>query len=330
MACRFVLTELATAISDRASSFALFLSLPMTEIVLDPKTRLALIRSLASLPPSQFEELLFALDLPQGILSSSQASQGTRAKELLDWAKGPTGTGLSSVLQILDDYVPLANLGIAVAGKAVASQAGSVSQRASSNRESGVTNPVSASAKAVFISYAWGGESEAITNQIDAVFQTKAITLIRDKRDLGFKGRIKAFMEDIGQGRAVIVVISDKYLRSENCMFELVEIAANGDFYDRIFPIVLADAQIYKPLKRIQYVQHWEKEIAELDEAMKTVSAANLQGFREAIDLYTRIRNTIATLTETLKDMNTLTPEMHVDSEFADLFAAIEQRLNRD
>jgi hypothetical protein len=180
----------------------------------------------------------------------------------------------------------------------------------------------------VFISYAWGGDSEAIANQIEQVFREKNIPLVRDKTDLGFKGRIKAFMEEIGRGKAVVVVISDKYLKSENCMFELVEIAAKGDFYNRIFPIVLPDAQIYDPVERIDYVVHWEERIQKLDTAMKKVNSANLQGFRESIDLYTRIRNTIAELTETLKDMNTLTADLHTDSEFADLITVLEQTLN--
>jgi hypothetical protein len=54
------------------------------------------------------------------------------------------------------------------------------------------------------------------------------------ERDLGYKGLIKDFMRQIGRGKCAIAVISDKYLKSENCMFELVEIAKNGDFYDWI------------------------------------------------------------------------------------------------
>jgi hypothetical protein len=42
------------------------------------------------------------------------------------------------------------------------------------------------------------------------------------------------------------------YPFSCNCMFELIEIAQNGDFYDRIFPIVLPDAQIYNPKDRLK------------------------------------------------------------------------------
>src|SRR5512138_1764588 len=118
--------------------------------------------------------------------------------------------------------------------------------------------------QAVFISYAWGGEREAIVNQIDEALAKRGIKIIRDKRALGYKGSIKEFMERIGQGRCVIVVISDKYLRSPNCMFELVEIAENKQFHDRVFPVVLSDANIYDPIKRIEYVKHWEAKRKEL------------------------------------------------------------------
>ncbi|HEY9651409.1 MAG TPA: COR domain-containing protein, partial [Coleofasciculaceae cyanobacterium] len=182
--------------------------------------------------------------------------------------------------------------------------------------------------KEIFLSYAWGGESEEFVNNLDKTLQEKGIKIIRDKRDLGYKGLIKAFMERIGRGKCVITVISDKYLKSPNCMFELVQVFKNGEFNDRIFPIVLADAQIYKPVARLKYIQHWENEIKELDEAMRGVGAANLQGFREDIDQYTEIRNTIAELANRLKDMNTLTPDIHSQSEFEDLIKAIETRLN--
>ncbi len=179
----------------------------------------------------------------------------------------------------------------------------------------------------IFISYAWGSESEDYVNKLDATLQAKGITIIRDKRDLGFKGLIKEFMQRIGRGNCVIAVISDKYLKSPNCMFELAEVAANGEFYDRIFPIVLSDAQIYDPLSRLEYIEHWETKLEKLDTAMKKVAQDNLQGIREDMDLYRRIRTTIAQLTDTLKNMNTLTPDLHSESDFAELIAALELRL---
>ncbi|MCB9078741.1 MAG: toll/interleukin-1 receptor domain-containing protein [Anaerolineaceae bacterium] len=181
--------------------------------------------------------------------------------------------------------------------------------------------------KEIFVSYAWGGDSEVIVNQLDQAFKDKGITIIRDKRDLGYRGSIKEFMGKIGRGKAVVVVISKKYLESENCMFELIQIAENDQFYDRIFPIVLSDANIYKPVQRIHYVKYWEDQVKELDEAIKSVGSANLEGIRDDIDLYTKIRAAIAGLTNTLKDMNTLTPDMHRDANFEQLIKAVERKM---
>jgi len=110
--------------------------------------------------------------------------------------------------------------------------------------------------KEIFVSYAWGGESETIVNQIDKAFQEKGISIIRDKRDLGFKGLITDFMKQIGTGRAVVTVISDKYLKSPYCMFELLEIHRNLNFAERIFPIVLKDATIFDPIPLLSYLKH--------------------------------------------------------------------------
>ena len=64
-----------------------------------------------------------------------------------------------------------------------------------------------------------------------------------------------------------------------------------------------------------------------LAQAMKEVDPANLQGIREEMDSYDEIRDNISKLTFLLKDMNTLTPEMHENSNFASLINALEKRL---
>ena len=62
--------------------------------------------------------------------------------------------------------------------------------------------------RSVFISYAWGEEREDVVNQIDTALQARGIRLIRDKRDLRYKGSIREFMEQIGRGNCIVVVIS--------------------------------------------------------------------------------------------------------------------------
>lgn len=181
----------------------------------------------------------------------------------------------------------------------------------------------------VYISYAWGDEREEIVDELDRSLQQRGIKIIRDKHVLGYKGSIREFMEQIGRGYCVIVVVSDKYLRSPNCMFELVEIAENKQFQDRIFPIVLSDAAIYDPVKRVGYVKYWEDKKTELAAAIRSVNdPANLQGSYADLDDYDRYRDEISKLINTLKNMNVLTPDMHHDSDFSALCEALEKRLS--
>jgi internalin A len=183
--------------------------------------------------------------------------------------------------------------------------------------------------KEIFVSYAWGGESGEFVDRLEEVFQSKNIKIVRDKRDVQYKGLIREFMQRIGRGKCVISVISKKYLESPNCMFELVEVAANGKFHQRIFPVILSDAKIYDPLQKLRYIKYWEDKKRKLDEAMKEVGSENLQGIREEIDHYTNIRNTIAELTSILSNMNNLTSDIHSKSEFAELVEAIDDQLNQ-
>ncbi len=111
----------------------------------------------------------------------------------------------------------------------------------------------------IYLSYGWGGESDAIVDKIYESFKEKGYNIIRDRKHLEYKGNIKDFMQSIGKGKYVITVISDKYLKSENCMYEMLEIKNRGDMNDRIFPVVLGDARIYDELERIEYIKYWEK-----------------------------------------------------------------------
>ncbi|MFB2805126.1 HEAT repeat domain-containing protein [Microcystis sp. BLCC-F209] len=183
----------------------------------------------------------------------------------------------------------------------------------------------------VYISYNWQEDSNEMANQLVQAFDAKGIEIIRDKTHTSYKDSIKNFMRQIGRGKCVVAVISDRYLKSENCMFELVEIARNGDFYQRIFPIILPDARrIHKAIERLQYIRHWEGRIQELENAMHSGGLANLQGITDDLNLYTEIRHRIASLTDILKDMNTLDINLHRQSEFAAMIEAVETKLAED
>lgn len=179
---------------------------------------------------------------------------------------------------------------------------------------------------AVFVSYAWGGESEKIVDDLERAFAERGIRIMRDKKDIDYKDSIKEFEERLAGGQCIILVVSDKYLRSKSCMFELVKIAEKKEFADRIFPVILPDARIYDASGRIDYIKYWHDEKAKLNEkVMSLPDQSNLKGIHDELDNYDRFRDEIDGLTNTLKDMNALTPEMHAASGFATLINSVEK-----
>jgi internalin A len=182
--------------------------------------------------------------------------------------------------------------------------------------------------KEVFVSYAWTPESEQVVDALAAALQSRGVPLIRDKSELQYKDSIRDFMRRIGTGKCIVLVMSRRYLESHNCMFELTEIAEHGDFADRVFPIVLDDAGIFDVTVRLDYVKYWEDRKDRLNEKMKTVSQEHLEGIREEIDLYARIRRTVARLIEVLANMNTLTTAQLQRSAFEELYRKLDAKLS--
>ena len=183
----------------------------------------------------------------------------------------------------------------------------------------------------IFISYAWGAPQEAIVDQLYASLQAKGYNIVRDKVNLGYKGNIKAFMERLGAGNAVIIVLSEKYLHSHNCMFEALQIKEKGNLDQRIFPIVLADANIYDILTRLSYCQYWDDKIEKLQKAIQNMSnLGNLQSAYDELNLYKEIRRFIDEFTDVVQNMNALTPDMHQNADFQQLIDALEALFAQD
>ncbi|MEO5999674.1 MAG: toll/interleukin-1 receptor domain-containing protein [Chitinophagaceae bacterium] len=191
--------------------------------------------------------------------------------------------------------------------------------------------PATVAKPEVFVSYGWGGESEAIVDKICQLLSEKGLHIIRDKIVLGFKGNIKQFMETFGAGKYVIIVLSNKYLTSENCMFEMLELYKNGNVYNRIFPIVLNDAKIYNEIDRIDYINYWDNAIEELKVKHKTIiNPVGTGQVIEKINQYNDIRRIIDEITGMLRNMNTLTPEMHLGNDFSILINALDEKIATD
>ena len=127
-----------------------------------------------------------------------------------------------------------------------------------------------------FVSYAWGDptpegrDREAIVDQLCGAAADVGIRIVRDKASLRTGDRISQFMQRIGAGGRVFVILSDKYLRSGFCMYELFEIWRNSkwddqDFLGRVRVYALPDAAIFGIKQRLQYAILWKQRFEEID-----------------------------------------------------------------
>jgi internalin A len=135
-----------------------------------------------------------------------------------------------------------------------------------------------------YVSYAWsdeGKDREAIVDRLCEEAGKRGTPILRDKKVLGFGNNIAKFMRDIGKGDRVFVILSDKYLKSCFCMFELFEIWRNSrqdeeEFLKRCRVFTLGDAEIWSVLGRLKYAKHWKMQFDEMANAVNEVGPAVL------------------------------------------------------
>ncbi|MBN2442311.1 MAG: toll/interleukin-1 receptor domain-containing protein [Spirochaetales bacterium] len=184
----------------------------------------------------------------------------------------------------------------------------------------------------VFISYAWDGdESEQIAHRIYQLLQLNNYNAVKDNKDLHYKGNIQDFEARIGRGSYIITIISDKYLKSEHCMNEMICIKNHEDVYDRIFPVVLKNADIYTRSGRLGYLKHWNNEIQTFKKELSKLGITG--GAEHSMKDLTRLEHIkliIGSITDLLSQMLTLTPEKHQQTNFSGLLGALEKQAAKD
>ena len=180
----------------------------------------------------------------------------------------------------------------------------------------------------IFISHAWGGLSDEILAQLVKRLEAEDIRFVLDKRDLSYRQSIRDFMIQLGEADMVIIILSNKYLKSEYCMFELLEIHKNENLNERIFPIVLDEVRISSSADRLEFVKYWETQLLDLQNKVRELNSLSyIEGITDDLNLYSEIRNNIARLTGILRDINTLNIKLHQEADYNDLVQAIKKRI---
>ena len=184
----------------------------------------------------------------------------------------------------------------------------------------------------IFVSYAWRGASEALVDQLCEVFAARGYTIIRDKSAMTYKDSIKQFMDRIGRGLYIIAVVNDKYMKSEYCMYEAYRMFQSPAFRERVFPIVLPDADVFSFHGQAAYLQYWDQAYSELEAEYRKIASSSPTMVAPLTERLRDIETTTRFINDFMAavgDMNVLTSEMHLDSNFQQLIEAIETGMQK-
>jgi predicted Rossmann-fold nucleotide-binding protein len=183
----------------------------------------------------------------------------------------------------------------------------------------------------IYISYAWkdnkselGQQREELVDKICNTLLDMRYHLIRDRYYLTLGSSIENFMREIGRGNYVILVISDKYLRSEYCMFEAIEVIRHKEYEQKVFPIVLQDANIYTREGQVEYIKYWQQQKDRIKTLIGSLTSDEYSAMADVVNKIAEIAGKVDDFIHFVKDKLSIDPTQNFDAFIRDLTNTIQ------
>ncbi|MFD2115794.1 RNA-binding domain-containing protein [Paenibacillus yanchengensis] len=137
----------------------------------------------------------------------------------------------------------------------------------------------------VFLSYCHNDSCIAdIVEQKTLENTNGRVVISRDINKLKFKDSLDEYMQTIKDHDYVISIVSDGYLRSLNCMYEVSELMRDSNYYDKLLFVIMSDkdiehydnkevivkADVYS-INRFDYISFWEDEKRAIDAKVEKI-----------------------------------------------------------
>jgi tetratricopeptide (TPR) repeat protein len=175
----------------------------------------------------------------------------------------------------------------------------------------------------IFLSYSH--KDFKIADMVDSSLQSVGLTVVRDIRDLSPYNSLKKFMiNSVELADKSILLISDSYLKSKNCMFEILEVVRHRKYEERVIPIVLSSAsKIYTPEGIIAYVKYWSERSLLLKGELESVNWEENVDIVKQLSEYSEISKSIGNFCSTISDILAVSIEQLEKSNFKQLLNAL-------
>lgn len=171
----------------------------------------------------------------------------------------------------------------------------------------------------MFVSYC---QRDAIyADNIDLYFKDKKIKIHRDIREISPWKSIRDYMQTIRDMNYSILIVTDNYLKSFNCMYEVLEVMKEKNYEHRIFPVVV-EKSIYSSSARISYIKYWEDKYKELQNQIMQIDIVNAGNLIEDLKRTQNICSSVSDFLSKVADMN--------NPSILDVNVAIENKLKEN
>ena len=167
------------------------------------------------------------------------------------------------------------------------------------------------------VSYAWKEERSADPERTGKVelFCTRLTeagrSIIRDTAHVALGDRLSGFMRQIGNSDRIYVFLSDAYLKSPNCMYELLTIwNTSGDdeeqFRLRTRVYTMPGTDVFSIPARLKYAAHWKKQLAETQQVINengvdVLGPTDLKHFKQMQDFAHHVNEMLAQIVDILQ-----------------------------
>jgi hypothetical protein len=184
----------------------------------------------------------------------------------------------------------------------------------------------------VYVSYPWKtADAPAMVDILQAVCEKNGIELRRDRDRISYGDSISKYMQELGAGGAIMVLVSEDYLKSPYCMYELMEIEKNQRFRERVHSIILPNKSgfdFYDVMDQLDIVAYWEQRGQALEAKISSLAQKDhLSNAYKELDLCRDIRRVFDYLTGELRDMYSPSPDVHLETAFEALLERIRRTL---
>jgi tetratricopeptide (TPR) repeat protein len=173
----------------------------------------------------------------------------------------------------------------------------------------------------IFISYSW--KDQDIANKIYHDLSMVGFEVIKDNHTLKYTQDISDFMTKISVADYAVVVISESYLTSANCMIEMLQLKNTNELWKKILPIVDEQLSLSSLTERARFIDYWQQRTADIKRALKDINPENIPDSIKEMRIHEEITQNIDNFITKLKNILYCSPKELFDKFYRPIFDKI-------